>query len=744
MKKKLIFVCSFVVVFIFSIGFIAPNHSVSSQKPDESERSFEQFSDNESLADLTIKIASLNNQKTRNKSASAEFNDSLKELAENRYELLRDLVEKNPVEVIRLALPDEILNKIPAENKRYFEKREEIKGELEVISECDDYEGRTDYFLKTENERIRIYSTNPLEEEFLTGSKIQVKGLRLNDAMVVESENFQKESANIEAVNSVLPNTFGEQKLLVLLVNFQNNQTQPYTVDQVNNLIFNDTNTSSVTSYYREASFGQTWFTGDTFGWLTLNMTDGCDYTRIASNAKSAAQNAGVNLSAYQRFMYIYPASGCGYSGLGTLGGNEAWINGTVTRQNISHELGHNLGLNHARFMDCGSAVLGNNCSIIEYGHILDTEGGGSGHFHAFHKERLGWLNYANSPPIVEVTQSGNYSIAPYSSNTGSLPKALKILRSVDVSGRKTWYYIEQRRNYGFDSGISGNWNLMNGVMVNLNQEQNSEENYMLDMTPETASRSDPALTVNRTYTDDEIGISFTPLSVTSSGATINVSFGSSTPAPCALANPTISVSPSATQWIGAGGAASYTVSVTNNNSGNCANTSFNVQPTLPVGWSAFDASPVLNINSGATASTTVQVFSSGSTSDGFYTVGFGASNYTAPSYSAFASVSCAVYSSLGVSASPDQSSYTRTQTASVTAYVKTNGSPMAGANVTFTMTKPDGKRVTASTVSAADGSAVFNYKFNKKQDPAGTYLVSVNASLNGVSGTGSTNFAVK
>ncbi len=155
-------------------------------------------------------------------------------------------------------------------------------------------------------------------------------------------------------------------------------------------------------------------------------------------------------------------------------------------------------------------------------------------------------------------------------------------------------------------------------------------------------------------------------------------------------------------------------------------------------------AAPVVNLNSGASAVTTVQVLSPNFAADGFYTVGIGASNYNLPSYAASSSANCAIYSSLAVSVSPGQSSYTLTQTASVTANVSVNGTPLSGANVTFTMTKSNGSRITTSAVSAANGSAVFSYKFNKKQDPTGTYVVNASVNSNGISGNRSTSFGVK
>lgn len=52
-------------------------------------------------------------------------------------------------------------------------------------------------------------------------------------------------------------------------------------------------------------------------------------------------------------------------------------------------------------------------------------------------------------------------------------------------------------------------------------------------------------------------------------------------------------------------------------------------------------------------------------------------------------------------------------------------------------MTKPNGGRVTAAAIPAADGWAIFtSYRFNKKQDRTGNYQVSVSTNLNGISGS--------
>ena len=106
--------------------------------------------------------------------------------------------------------------------------------------------------------------------------------------------------------------------------------------------------------------------------------------------------------------------------GASTIGGNpsEAWINGSLDLKVLSHEMGHNFGLYHSHALDCGTAVLGTNCSVFEYGDRMDTMGNTSaGHFNAFQRERLGWLDYGISSAITTVQANGcksRHSMARY------------------------------------------------------------------------------------------------------------------------------------------------------------------------------------------------------------------------------------------------------------------------------------------------------------------------------------------
>lgn len=695
--------------------------------------------------DLTIRLARLNARyQLGDKAERASVMKDISTVAAMRREMLAALIESDPAEVLRVALPEGFGANLPAQVRENVEQHVDLEGRLEILYVCGESESHLSHYLKVAGKRLSLHFAGPVPADLLTDSVVRIRGVQVGEAIALDLNGGPSPLSSATSLPttsaSVAPNTFGEQKVLVLVVNFQDNQTQPWTPDQVRSVVF-----GSVNDFYKESSYQQTWLGGDVFGWYTLPISSGtCDTSMIATYAKQAAVAAGVDVSAYNRLVYAYPAlSTCGFSGASTVGGSpsQSWINGSMSLRTVGHELGHGFGLYHARAMDCGTEVIGSSCSTVEYGDILDMLGapGMTGHSHAAQKERLGWLNYGASPPLTTVQTSGTYFLDPYET-VGSNSKALKILRSTDpATGISTWYYVEFRQPIGFDSFISGNSNVTTGVLVHTSVDPYGRDNYLLDMTPATSSFSDAALTVGRSYTDPTTNITIMPVSVSNNEASVSVSFGAPT---CAQADPSMTINPSVSQWVSAGSTVSYQVTLTNNDSG-CGSSDFNFHANVPVDWSAAFASPTVSLAPGTSVTVNLSVTSPSSASDGFYDIGITAVNSANSNYSASGSVACSIMSGLAVSVASDQPTYTRNQVASVTAIVTAGGSPVCGASVTFTMTKSNGSKVTGTATTGTDGSAIFKYRFNKQKDPVGIYEVAASANLNGMIGSGSTSFGV-
>ncbi|MBO0170464.1 peptidase M11 gametolysin, partial [Vibrio parahaemolyticus] len=87
---------------------------------------------------------------------------------------------------------------------------------------------------------------------------------------------------------------------------------------------------------------------------------------------------------------------------------------------------------------------VSNNCSVIEYGDSYDVMGTPDmGYINTYYKERMGWLNDAESPNILTATQDGLYEIAEYETQDITQNIALKIPRGVNPNtGLKEWFYV--------------------------------------------------------------------------------------------------------------------------------------------------------------------------------------------------------------------------------------------------------------------------------------------------------------
>ena len=609
-----------------------------------------------------------------------------------------------------------------------------LEGEIEVVFEDSQARGRLVHFLNSGGKKLEIRFGNQPPQALRTGMHVVVEGEQVGETLELNSGGSV--SVPSTEVAAVPGNPTGEHRVLVVMINFQDKQTQPFTREQAEAVVF-----GSTSNYFREVSYGQTWFTGDVYGWYTIPVSSTtCDTTAIANYAQQAASAAGANPAAYDHLVYAFPQNACAWQGRATVGGSPAqvWVNDWFELWIVGHELGHNFGLYHSKSLDCGAASIGSNCTITEYGDVFDIMGGAdSAHFNLFQKERLGWVNSGATPPITNVSTSGTYWVDSYEQGT-MMPKGLKILKSTDpVTGMKTWYYIERRTAYGFDSFLSGNANVVNGVIVRTGSEANGQDTYLLDMTPATPSWYDPALTVGQTFTDTNAGVTITTLSADASGALVDVSIASQ---PCTRANPTLTLGPVQTPWLRAGATATFSVTLKNNDGSGCQPSVFNWQSAIPAGWTAI-ALPSTMLSPGAITTTTFVVTSPAGAVDGFYGVQVGATN---GSYSSSATATYSLVSALSVTTTASQTSYTRAQTATVNATVRAAGSPVSGASVTFTMTKSNGTTVSSTATTGANGVAVFKYSFNKKKDPSGTYQVRAQANSNGVSGSSTVSFIVK
>ncbi len=591
----------------------------------------------------------------------AALRTQLLEKAEQRRQRLLSMARRYPDEVLQYMIPAEQQRQMPAELVAKLEQPVELDGELEVLFvDYDDGQHELRHLLKTPfGERFELRLAKA-QRHWRSGLKVRVQGWLLENAEgpdgAVQGELVTPE-AEVQVIDEFgalapveeppldeelpydlaadlafdLPNTKGAQRTLAILVNFQDKPAdKPWTTTQANSLIF-----GTVSDFMRENSAQQTWLTGSVAGWYTIPVNSTvCDGFAIEQQGKAAAQANGFVLGNYERFLLIFPQnSACGYSGMGQVGAlpSTSWIHNSMILRTVAHELGHNLGLYHARAMDCGNTTLGSSCTTQEYGDTLDIMGytGTVGNFHGFAKERLGWLTPGN---LVNVSTGGNFTLQPSSVQT-SAAKVLKIYKGVDANNQPSYYYVEFRRPLGFDAQITDRGvvdpnNVFAGVTLRQASPSNANSVALLDLTPGSAfvDMKDAALTGGRSYSDPAAGLTLTTQWADASQTLVSVDLSGGGAPTCTRAAPTVSVSPAQSSWLPAGSSFGYSVSVTNRDSSGCASSSFSLATIRPSGWSASLGSSSLSLAPGASGSTSLNVTSPSTAANGFYSVGASAS----------------------------------------------------------------------------------------------------------------------
>jgi len=181
---------------------------------------------------------------------------------------------------------------------------------------------------------------------------------------------------------------------IVLLVNFSNDTTQPYTTTTAAGVM------GQVAQFWSDSSYGQAVITTEVRGWLTIDdeNTD-CDYQTWQTKARALTDVTGFTHIVYG-FSHA-PNCPLGLGG-GNLASGSADLFGGFLLERVNHEFGHSIGLDHPVTTDTpGGPRFGGDFYSLWFGAMWTATGA--------ERLKLGWV----TPTIVNA--SGTYTLAALS-----------------------------------------------------------------------------------------------------------------------------------------------------------------------------------------------------------------------------------------------------------------------------------------------------------------------------------------
>lgn len=503
------------------------------------------------------------------------------------------------------------------------EPPESVTGELSLIV-ADDFDGRHSevlYFVRDRQSRrmVELQFEREPPGHLRSGQSIRASGKIFRGVMTLRDTDLDYLPASNDAdwaePLAMDTSATGDQRTLVLLGDFED-VALDCNPTQVRDIMFTDPQNRSVDALHRESSHGQVGFTGLVRGPYGIPYTSGgaCDLHGWADALESLAAAAGVDVASYSRKVLVLPRQNtCSGSGFGTLGGTNtrAWVMRCELPGLYAHELGHNLGMNHASTL---TSVYGDGSDP------LGMEVLGLRQHNAPHQDQMGWRDPSQ---FQMIDRSGFYDVSPISVAVDQAVAPVALVFPKPDTG--DYYYVSYRAAVGFDANLSKG--LLDRLHIHRYGRNGGRTFYVT------------GLLAGETFTDATNSISITHTGRSSNYATVEIRLAGAAPGPCEARAPMVSISP-ASQAGAPGTTLTYSASISNRDGASCPTASFTLSGSVPAGWAWSAAPGALTLAPGASSTATFSVTSASTAKAADYAVGLTASS----SASGLSGTAAAVY----------------------------------------------------------------------------------------------------
>lgn len=409
------------------------------------------------------------------------------------------------------------------------EQLQTIKGRTSTIAiDSKDSPSESTYLYTTPKDRhpVQLSFANRIPSA-VTQNNVQllVTGYRLDNTVVINGAKKLTDPVNPSletsgytsgtplGISGTVAPAIGEQKTLVIMVNYPlSSATSPTASDQ-KQYLFDDPSkiaSYSVNQFFYDSSYQKTWLKGDIFGWYDVkgdNYSDPCEtqndqdvvfsQTVDQSLSKFHTSNPNVDIAQYSHIL-VFASSATNYfssnnkcvGALSDIGRPAPYstpndtsygnlqiprtviftfsdFNSLQNTNTIAHELGHSMGLSHASYRDCAqwTANINSNCYVNFPEDPLDLMGYGTNQQKsppqpsAYRKDQLGWLDDSNVV-TMKNGETKTIKLSPLEKITTNEAQAIIIPRNNTDS-----LYLEFRQPLFSDTVITNAW-AFSGALV--------------------------------------------------------------------------------------------------------------------------------------------------------------------------------------------------------------------------------------------------------------------------------------